>query len=283
MLKEGCIAAFYTQKGFFLKVYMTKIDKVKMSFVEKGKKGAGFDIYVDLTAFILLTEDILSGVLLQKIAQDTGDYPGAWTYVTGENGSKTLAIGKGQKGTLIQGRIKGETPKNAFIPVSYEDLRSMAIWFQLVAGLKPAAPDSFIWGLIKICKEAVAKNAAHFKESDTDEDLPQTSDFAPVSSEKEDGGEKNDRGTESVKNGHMDVLSGKFTATDVREMPNGDGKCVKLDDDTVVIFRDRFLNPSADRGRVEQFLSLVEKQTATPFQMNYIVQGDRKYFCDFAA
>lgn len=138
-LKESCIGAFYTQKGYFCKIAPAfDIDKVKFAFVELGKAGAGFDIYVDVMDFILLVEDILSFRLAKRIEVDEGQYPSAWVYKTGENGEKSIAIGKGQKGVVIQGR-NSEKKANAFVPVgSYDELRKMATLFQFVSGMREA-------------------------------------------------------------------------------------------------------------------------------------------------
>lgn len=138
MLGGGSIGEFYTLKGYFLKVTPCfPIDKVKFAFVEKGTRGSGFDVYVDTDKFDLLCEDILNYSLAKKIAADTGEYPGAWKHVTGENASKELAIGKSSKGGIVvQGRDK-EGKKNAFVPIpEYDALRVMAHWFRRVAGLE---------------------------------------------------------------------------------------------------------------------------------------------------
>lgn len=130
---EGTIASFYTLNGWFVKVYQAyNIDKVKFSFVKKGEHGNGFDIYVDIDEFDNLCDEILSGQLFVKIQNETGDYPSSWKYVTGEKGSKELAIGKGQgqNFAVIQGRDKGKK-LNAFVGIAdYNKLKNMAKWFR---------------------------------------------------------------------------------------------------------------------------------------------------------
>ena len=136
MLEQGCIAEWYTLKGFFLKLYPCfEIDKVKFSFVMKGKKGEGFDVYVDTDDFSLLCDDILSLRMATKIACDKGEYPSAWTYATGENGALSVAIGKSQKGgVVVQGR-NGNTKANAFVPLTdYNELRKMAFLYNILSG-----------------------------------------------------------------------------------------------------------------------------------------------------
>lgn len=139
MLEQGCIAECYTLNGYFVKVYPCfEIDKVKFSFVMKGKKGEGFDIYVDTDDFSLLCDDIESFRMAQKISKDAGQYPGAWKYTTGENGALSVAIGKSQKGGIVvQGR-NGNTKVNAFVPLTgYNDLRKMGFLYDILSGKKP--------------------------------------------------------------------------------------------------------------------------------------------------
>lgn len=135
MINEGNIFEMYTQEGYFLKVQPAlDIDKVKFAFVKKGSQGDGFDIYVDAMKFNRLCKDILSRMMEKKIAADNGDYPGAWEYRTGSNGNLIVAIGKGKKGIVVQGRnTDPNKKKNAFIPVSYEDLLIMADMWVMVS------------------------------------------------------------------------------------------------------------------------------------------------------
>lgn len=159
MLQGGCLLECYTLNNWFVKVQpVFRIDKVKIAFVEKGKKGSGFDIYVDTMKFNRLCKDIQSRVLERKIEADTtSDYPTAWVYKTGENGSLEVAIGKGRKGILFQGRVisKEESKrKTAIVPVaSYEDLAIMAdLWFMFSKEYMEELNTFFSEALIEISK-----------------------------------------------------------------------------------------------------------------------------------
>lgn len=132
---EGVIKAFYTLNGWFVKVkqfYM--IDRVCFSFVKKGTKGDGFDVYVGVDQFDNLCDDILSGAFAQALAQDNGPYPSAWKHVSGQNGQREVAIGKGRKQpAVIQGRDKVKN-QNAFVGImDYGELRTMAKWHRRVS------------------------------------------------------------------------------------------------------------------------------------------------------
>ena len=168
MLMDGCIAEWYTLKGYFIRVYPAfAIDKVRFSFVEKGTKGQGFDVYINTVSFMLLCEDIRSGRLLRQIEADNGQHPSAWSYRTGENGSKSVAIGKSRSGTpLVQGRDTMQK-KNAQVPLdSYERLREMALLFGIVSGQVHA--NGYISELKAIFDKAKDSRRWHI----TDEDEP---------------------------------------------------------------------------------------------------------------
>lgn len=163
MLKSGCIEQDYTLNGYFVRVYpIFRIDKVKFSFVKKNTSGKdAFDIYVDTWIFQNLCDDIESGAFMRKLINDTGDYPTAFQYTTGENASRHLSIGAGKSGIVISGRVTGENPQNAMIKVvataipagtrsdsaqdayaknlanGYAKLRCMARLYNLVSGNLP--------------------------------------------------------------------------------------------------------------------------------------------------
>lgn len=129
--KEGLFIAIYTKDGYFLKVKPAyAIHKIKFSFVKLGSNGQGFDIYMDVDTFDNLTDDILTFRLYRAIEDErkkNEQYPSAFTYTTGDKGMKSIAIGHGKFGVLIQGT---EDKKNyARVPCSYDDLRTMAKYY----------------------------------------------------------------------------------------------------------------------------------------------------------
>lgn len=183
-LEDGCIAEFYTLNGFFCKVRPTLcIDKVKFSFVKKGSAGEeSTDIYVNTDNFDELCDEILSRRLEEKIAEQKGQYPDAWQYVTGDNGCKTLAIGKGSSQPIvIQGREtekKGENTVNkvnAFVGIaSYNDLVPMAKWWR-------RASEKYYSELSEVLITGMNKNAS-FHDKDVAEE-PTTAPAANYISE----------------------------------------------------------------------------------------------------
>lgn len=180
-LADGCLAAFYTLDSWFVKIYpVLSIDKVKFSFAEKGKKGKGFDVYVDTPVFLLLCRDILSGRLWKLIEADKSDYPSAWNYRTGQNGTKELHLGKGKRGVVLQGRYNGgdEGGKCGFIPLSCEDLRIMAELFLMVTGVTPV--EGYWKDLRDLCLKGMEKTEEARKAFFSEEDEPLAEAAAPA-------------------------------------------------------------------------------------------------------
>ena len=158
LMKSGCIAAFYTLKGYFIKVKPALgIDKVVFSFVEKGTSGSGFDIYVDVDDFDLLCDSILNRELLKKL-QDSNQEKAAWDYTTGEKGSKQLTIFKGNNGIVIHG-YDASKKKNANVAVRYDRLIIMAKWHRRVA-------FRYFDQMANLCIQAMERNSDYFKKHD---------------------------------------------------------------------------------------------------------------------
>lgn len=283
LLSESCIAAFYTMSGYFVKVYPAlNIDKVKFSFVEKGKQGSGFDIYVDVEKFLLLTIDILSGAFFRRLAEDKGDFPQAWTYVTGENGAKNLAIGAGKKGIVIQGRVKNEDKskaKSAFVPVgSYADLRTMAEMFQIVTGYKPVTG---YFATLKSVFEAGVANMAKFYTYNSHDDEPaqeqQAETPAPVVTHTE--AQTPAATAADAPNGQVKSF-GVFTGTSCEEFKNGlyiKAVNAQSEEDHMIIL--------SDRATATKVLKLKKAINAKPtkFAANYVIKDGKKYFLSFPA
>lgn len=59
MASEGVLNEQYTLNSWFVKVKIAYgIDRVVFSFVEKGKKGKGFDVYMNIDVFYNWMEDV---------------------------------------------------------------------------------------------------------------------------------------------------------------------------------------------------------------------------------
>ena len=153
------------EKGAFLTIWGSTwglsvypaygIDKLKFSFIEKGKQGAGssFDVYMDTIrdgaqCFDNWAYDITHGMLSRVLASEKQrmvQYPEYYKYATGANGEKTIGICNSQQAGkyVINASISKETgekdakgkPKYkstyANIQCTLHDLRHLAESFQM--------------------------------------------------------------------------------------------------------------------------------------------------------
>lgn len=138
MANEGTINAQYTQNAWFVKVKPAfSIHKILIDFVEKGKKGSGFGIYVDLDLFDNWMDDVLSRTFARMLRAEleAGEkYPKYYKYVTGENGEKSVGFANstGKSGGYV---INGSTVVNgsrvfANVPVDYNWLSTTAKYYK---------------------------------------------------------------------------------------------------------------------------------------------------------
>ncbi len=97
---EAQIMAAYTLNSWFVTFSpWFEGDNMVVSFVKKGSKGKdSFPIYVSLDKFEKFLRSIEDGSFKKALSEDTKfDNPEAWTYRTGNKGSKSLAIGLGKE------------------------------------------------------------------------------------------------------------------------------------------------------------------------------------------
>ena len=133
MAEQGEFAAFYTLKGWFVKVSPAYgIDKVRVAFVQKGTSGkVDFEVYVPIPEFSYLCTQVKSFRMERLIAREHEagvSNPECFKYVTGENGQKYFAVGSGMKpgSVVLQGKSGSQF---ANVACSYQDLWIMADWF----------------------------------------------------------------------------------------------------------------------------------------------------------
>ncbi len=138
-MEQNAIFDTWTQ-NWGIKVYPAYgIDKLKISFIEKGASGKGksFDIYVECLrdgaqCFDNWAYDITHGRFERVMAAEkqAGEkYPKAYRYTTGENAEKSVGIMNSTNGGYcINASVPGEDGKKVFanIPVTFHDLRHIA-------------------------------------------------------------------------------------------------------------------------------------------------------------
>ena len=164
MLKSGAILQVYGSKAMLSVCPAPEIEKVRFSIVKLGTSGKdALDFYMSLDDMWLLINEIDSGIAARRITADNNSaYPGAYKYVTGENGSKRLNIGGGKKGVRVQIQIQGQQPMMTIIQL--KDLAIMSLFYKIVMGLIPVSgfyqkyADAF-WEGVEERKTYHAKNS----------------------------------------------------------------------------------------------------------------------------
>ena len=188
-IKEGLIGAFYTQKGYFLKIKPAYgIGKVKWSFVKLNTNGQGFDIYMDMDTMDNLADDVLSYRLAKKIEEERAakaEYPQCFEFITGEKGTKIIKIGSGNYDVRIQGTVNKKTYAN--LPCSYGELKTAMKWFKRTS--KKYFDD---------CTKTILEEAErYYKEHPVSEDIEK--ETSPVPHAEEDAQKGSNSVQEEIK------------------------------------------------------------------------------------
>lgn len=181
---EAQIMTAYTLNSWFVTVApWFEGDKMLFSFVKKGTAGKNpIKVYVSLRKFEKLIEDIESGKFSEVLAKDTkDDNPSAWTYRTGNKGSKNLAIGlgkandkTGKRNICIHGYDAG-LKANADVPVSWDDILELKDNYRLIVGPKPIDNcwHKMLW---EAFWNAYEKKKKYFEDEDMDDTEETVSD-----------------------------------------------------------------------------------------------------------
>jgi hypothetical protein len=145
---DGEFLREYGKQYFIVFTEAFNIGRVKVEIVPMkngGKESAVF--YLTIQQMYSLCQDIKTGVFKTLVDADTGNYPAAYKFVTGESGDKHLNIGGGKVGTRIQ---ISETSKNRryLMAVSMQAIFDMADNFLLFSGITPTTTGSFFNGLV---------------------------------------------------------------------------------------------------------------------------------------
>ena len=146
MLAEGSITKVYGSTYLLNIQPAFNIDRVRFSIVKLGSAGKEHsDIYLTTEEVRQFAEEIESGKAEYKIINDPNTkYPQTYQWTKGENGSKRLSIGQGQKGILVQISINEEgTWTHKMTVVQMNDFKQMAFLFKLVSGLIPVSKEGY--------------------------------------------------------------------------------------------------------------------------------------------
>ena len=260
-MKEGAILKAFGQNYLVSVTPILNIDRVKWSVVKIGSSGKDFtDFYLTVKQMRQLCEEIENGVAGKKLSADsTSQYPGAYKYVTGENGSKKLNIGGGQKGIRVQTQVNKDGKwDNKMSVVPWEDLKEMAFLFRLVTGLIPVMGGSYYHNLFKAFLEGEkdrSKYHSNFNELENGEYIPVIEEKGPAPTKEE----KTEPEKKPQKPSTTEVAAPEEEfmmriETPLTDLPDGSGKAMKCytqDNRLVpVIFKNSVMNLNLDRWRV---------------------------------
>lgn len=178
LFDDAQIAAAYTLNGYFVTFSpWFEGDSMLVSFVKKGSSGKDkIEIYVSLRRFEKLVKSIEDGTFKKALEKDTEtDTPGAWSYVTGANGSKVLSLGLGKvnpktgKRSIIIHGYNAEEKKNADVRIDWDVLEELAENYKLVVGQAPA-DNCWHKMLYDAFWDAYAKKSKNYAKSSDDEE-----------------------------------------------------------------------------------------------------------------
>lgn len=167
LLQGGSILKSFGSKYFVSITLAPDICKAKVEMVEIGNGGKNANcIYLDIEDLRQLFVELDSGIFAKKIQADKkNQYPQAYQFVKGEDGSKKVNIGASQK----QGHIafqtqvkKGEKWDNRIMAVSTAELKQAGFLFSLVLGLIQVAPNSYYDGLKKTFEKGLEEKQKYF-------------------------------------------------------------------------------------------------------------------------
>lgn len=166
VIRSGAVLKEYTQTDFITISPAPAIGKVKFSIVKQGTAGKDHvDFYLNMEAFRLLCQDLSSAAGIKRLSESSDhQYPDAFKFTSGTDGSKHLNIGGGRKGIRIQIQVKdGQKWDNRMVIVSYDALQSMAFRFRLVMGLIPAT--HYYGSLVDAFWEGEEQRAKYYRNS----------------------------------------------------------------------------------------------------------------------
>ena len=167
--KSGAICLSYGSTNFVSVNPAPDIDKCRFSVVKIGTDGKdALDFYLDVQDMRQLCEEFLGDATVAKRklnADMSNQYPSAYRYVTGQNGSLELNIGAGDKGCRVQIRDKSQNNQKMSV-VPFKNLREMAFGFYLVMGLIPVMKNSYYGKLYQAFWEGVEERNKLFTNKD---------------------------------------------------------------------------------------------------------------------
>lgn len=192
MVKNGAIMQAYGSTHFVTVTLAPQISKVRFSIVKMGTGGnEHVDFYLDMEESRDFFSEISSGKASEKFAKDIEkQYPEAYKYVAGTDGSKALNIGGGKKGIRFQINVKepdGKWKNSPFTVAPWKELKHAAFLFELLTGLIPVMGGSYYHSIFKAFWDGEQERSKFFKDYDEKKDgnyNPETAEEQPAPTEE---------------------------------------------------------------------------------------------------
>lgn len=165
LVREGSILKEYNIGKNFVNVTPSpSIGKVKISTVKLGTGGSEHaDFYLDIDEFRQLCNEIDSGLAQKKILSETSQYPSAYKWTAGNNGSKHFNIGKSKANGVVFQVQNNATKQNMMVSITPHAFKKMAFLFQLLMGLIPVTAKTYYSNLIYEFYVNEAKRSSYYK------------------------------------------------------------------------------------------------------------------------
>lgn len=168
MAHDGEFLREYGKSNFVVVSEALSIGRVKWDMVPIGKKGQnGVVFYMTTEQMYALCREIISGKFEEKIKADTGNYPSAYKYATGEDAALKLNIGGGKVGCRIQMQ-DAKNKVNYTMAVSMSAMEEMAKCYFLNTGLIPLVPGSYYASVVSAFEEG-RKERSKFRKPTAEE------------------------------------------------------------------------------------------------------------------
>lgn len=201
MAKNGEFLREYGTKHFLVVSEALNIGRVKWSMVPIGQSGQnGIEFYMTSEQMLALCLEILNPnrMFVKKLEADAASsFPGAYKYVTGDEGSLNLNIGGGKFGSRVQMQDK-KAKHNYTMGIAVGTLEIMARKYLLCTGYSPVLPNSYYHEIVVAFEEGRVERAKFRKPMelgdsiDVNNTVKESSDEKSVDAKKEDTNSKTD-------------------------------------------------------------------------------------------
>lgn len=223
MARSGEFMREYGTKYFIAVSEALNIGRVKVEMVPIGSSGQnGIAFYLTTEKMQNLCAEILDGTFAKKLAADTGGYPTAYQYVTGDDGSLRLNIGSGKAGPCVQMQNSKHNLRY-IMGVSRDALTTMARKYMLCSGLTPVMVGTYYSNVVRAFELGRSEREQYRKP--TNEELGDVIDASIVAAQSEPA--TNDK-TSNKEDAKEKKQATENTASEAKNKPKKDENATEV-------------------------------------------------------